>query len=297
MTGFICIDKPQGITSFLTANKLRRIASVKKAGHTGTLDPMATGVLPVMLGGATKFADFIPSSGKAYVADILLGVTTDTYDVTGEKLSEKEVNVTDDEFKNAVESFIGEIQQIPPMYSAISQNGVRLYQLARKGIEVEREKRNVTIYSAEILGKKSENVYTVSFSCSAGTYIRSLAFDIGEKLGCGACLQSLRRTYSNGFSLDNSITLEEAAELAQNGRLEEKVISVEKVLEVYPAVTVSEAQAKRFRNGGALALKRIKGFSGSGLFRVYSPEKEFLGLGKTNEETDELDIARLYIEL
>lgn len=296
MIGFICINKSQGITSFLAANKMRRIASVKKAGHTGTLDPMATGVLPVMLGGATKFADYIPVSGKAYIADILLGVITDTYDVTGEVLSRKEVNVTDEEFKAAVDYFTGEIQQVPPMYSAISQNGVRLYQLARKGIEVDREKRTVTVYSAEILGKKEENVYTVAFSCSAGTYIRSLAFDIGEKLGCGACLQRLERTYSNGFSIEDSITLEEAAALAQEGRLEEKVISVEKVLEAYPEITVSDAQAKRFRNGGALALVRIKEFSGSGIFRVYSPEKEFLGLGKTNEETGELDIAKLYIE-
>lgn len=297
MTGFICINKPEGITSFLAANKLRRIAGVKKTGHTGTLDPMATGVLPVMLGGATKFADFIPSSGKKYIADILLGKTTDTYDVTGTVIEEKDVNVTDEDFKAAVDSFVGDIQQVPPMYSAISQNGVRLYQLARKGIEVEREKRAVTVYSAEILGKKDDNVYTVEFSCSAGTYIRSLAFDIGEKLGCGACLQRLERTFSNGFSIEDSITLEEAKALAEEGRLEEKVISVEKALEVYPEITVSEAQAKRFFNGGSLALIRIKGFSGNGLFRVYSPEKKFLGLGKTNEETKELDIAKLYIEV
>lgn len=270
---------------------------MKKTGHTGTLDPMATGVLPVMLGGATKFADFIPSSGKKYIADILLGKTTDTYDVTGTVIEEKDVNVTDEDFKAAVDSFVGDIQQVPPMYSAISQNGVRLYQLARKGIEVEREKRAVTVYSAEILGKKDDNVYTVEFSCSAGTYIRSLAFDIGEKLGCGACLQRLERTFSNGFSIEDSITLEEAKALAEEGRLEEKVISVEKALEVYPEITVSEAQAKRFFNGGSLALIRIKGFSGNGLFRVYSPEKKFLGLGKTNEETKELDIAKLYIEL
>lgn len=296
MTGFICINKPQGITSFTAANKVRRIAGVKKAGHTGTLDPMATGVLPVMLGGATKFADFIPSGGKKYIADILLGVTTDTYDITGEILSEKDAAISDEAFAQAVNSFVGEIQQVPPMYSAISQNGVRLYQLARKGIEVERETRTVTIYSAEIIEKKEDNVYSVGFSCSAGTYIRSLAFDIGEKLGCGACLKALKRTYSNGFSIEESVTLEEAAALAENGRLDEKIISVEKVLEVYPPVTVSEAQAKRFRNGGALSLERIKNFSGNGLFRVYSPENAFLGLGKTNEETEELDIARLFIE-
>ena len=296
MTGFICLNKPEGITSFTAANKLRRIAGIKKAGHTGTLDPMATGVLPVMLGGATKFADFIPSSGKAYTADILLGVSTDTYDVTGTVLEEKSVNVSSDEFKAAVDSFTGEIQQVPPMYSAISQNGVRLYQLARKGIEVEREKRTVTIYSSEILEKKADNLYTVSFSCSAGTYIRSLAFDIGEKLGCGTCLKSLHRTYSNGFSVEDAITLEEAASLAEESRLAEKIISVEKVMEIYPNISVSEAQSKRFRNGGALSVQRIKNFTGSGIFRVYSPDGEFMGLGKTNEETDELEIAKLYIE-
>lgn len=297
MTGFLCINKPQGLTSFVTANRVRRIAGVKKTGHTGTLDPMATGVLPVMLGGATKFADYIPSSGKKYEADILLGVTTDTYDVTGTVLSEKPVNVTYDEFSAAVQSFTGDIQQVPPMYSAISQNGVRLYQLARKGIEVEREKRSVTVYSAEIKEKKSDNLYTVAFSCSAGTYIRSLAFDIGEKLGCGACLQRLERTYSNGFYLEDSVTLEEAAVLMEEGRLEEKIIPVEKALEVYPSVSVSEAQARRFGNGGALDLVRIKNFSGSGLFRVYSPDGAFLGLGRANSETNELEIARLYIEV
>lgn len=295
MTGFICLDKPEGITSFTAVNKVRRIFSLKKAGHTGTLDPMATGVLPIMLGGATKFADFMPSGTKAYEADILLGLETDSYDVTGNVLSQKEVTVTRDEFEKTVELFVGEIEQYPPMYSAVSQNGVRLYKLARQGIEVEREKRKITVYSAQVTASPEENVYTVTFSCSAGTYIRSLAHDIGEKLGCGACLKRLRRTYSNGFSLAESVTLEQLAALSEEGKLSQCVKKVDDVFSVYPKVFVSEAQSKRFHNGGALDINRIKNIKENGLYRVYSPESTFLGLGKTNAETNELEIARLLI--
>ncbi len=296
MIGFICLNKPEGITSFTAVNKVRKIVNEKKAGHTGTLDPMATGVLPVMLGRAAKFADFIPSSGKRYTADVLLGITTDSYDITGNILSQKEVNITVEQFKSAVADFTGDIQQVPPMYSAISQNGVRLYQLARKGIEVEREKRSVTINSIDILGEIEKNVFRIDVSCSAGTYIRSLAFDIGEKLGCGACLKKLERTYSNGFSIENALNIQDIEKLNEQGKLEEKIISVEKLFEIYPPVKVSEPQSKRFINGGALSLDRIKNFSGNGIFRVYSPDNRFLGLGKVNEQNNELEIAKLYIE-
>ncbi len=296
MTGFICLDKPEGITSFSAVNKLRRICSIKKAGHTGTLDPMATGVLPIMIGGATRFSEFIPTHDKAYEADILLGTVTDSYDITGEVLSQKDVDISAEEFEKALKSFVGDIQQYPPMYSAVSQGGVRLYKLARQGITVEREARNVTIYSAEIIGNPQKNVYTVSVSCSAGTYIRSLASDIGEKLGCGACLSRLRRTCANGFTLNDTVTFEELEQIVANGTLQEKIKSVDSVLEVYPKLTVTEAQSKRFSNGGGLFKARIKGFDGSGLFRVYSDENEFLGLGKADDDSDTLEIARLLIK-
>ncbi len=296
MTGFICIDKPDGITSFTAVNKLRRICGVKKAGHTGTLDPMATGVLPIMIGGATRFSEFIPTHDKGYEADILLGTATDSYDITGEMISQKEVNVSYDEFKAVLDSFVGEIQQYPPMYSAVSKDGVRLYKLARQGITVEREARTVTINSAEIIAQPKDNIFTVSVSCSAGTYIRSLASDIGEKLGCGACLSRLRRTYANGFSLNDCVTFDELEKIVKNGELENKIKAVDSVLDVYPKVTVTPAQSKRFANGGELFTQRIRGFDSYGIYRVYSNENEFLGLGKAEENSDTLKVARLLVK-
>ncbi len=296
MTGFICIDKPEGITSFTAVNKLRRICGIKKAGHTGTLDPMATGVLPIMIGGATRFSEFIPTHDKAYEADILLGVTTDSYDITGEILSQKNVNISFDEFRSALDTFVGDIQQYPPMYSAVSKDGVRLYKLARQGITVERESRSITINSAEIIAQPKENVFTVSVSCSAGTYIRSLAYDIGEKLGCGACLSRLRRTEANGFSLDDCITFEELEKIVENGKLQSRIKAVDHVLEVYPLISVSEAQSKRFSNGGGLFTQRIRNFKGNGIYRVYSNENEFLGLGRVEEGSETLEIAKLLVK-
>lgn len=295
MIGFICIDKPEGITSFTAVNKLRKICGVKKAGHTGTLDPMATGVLPIMIGGATRFSEFIPTHDKAYEADILLGTATDSYDITGEVIEEKEVQVSYDEFKAVLDTFVGEIDQYPPMYSAVSKDGVRLYKLARQGITVEREARTVTIKSAEIIAQPQQNVFTVAVSCSAGTYIRSLANDIGEKLGCGACLSRLRRTFANGFSLEDCVTFEELEEIVKNGEIEDRIKATDSVLEVYPEVTVTEAQSKRFSNGGGLFTQRIRGFKGNGIYRVYSNKNEFLGLGKAEENSETLEIARLLI--
>ncbi len=296
MIGFICIDKPEGITSFTAVNKLRRICGIKKAGHTGTLDPMATGVLPIMIGGATRFLEFIPTHDKAYEADILLGTATDSYDITGEVISQKNVNISYDEFKAVLDTFVGEIEQYPPMYSAVSKDGVRLYKLARQGITVEREARKITINSAEIIAQPKDNVFTVAVSCSAGTYIRSLADDIGQKLGCGACLSRLRRTLANGFSLDDCVTFEELEEIVRNGEIKKKIKPTDRVLDIYPEVTVTEAQSKRFSNGGGLFTQRIKGFKGNGIYRVYSNENEFLGLGNAEENSETLEIARLLVK-
>lgn len=297
MTGFICLDKPEGITSFTAVNKLRRICNIKKAGHTGTLDPMATGVLPIMLGGATRFSDFIPSHEKAYEAEILLGIETDTLDITGTVLATHNVAVNKDDFLQALNSFVGEIDQVPPMYSAVSQNGTRLYKLARQGIEVERPSRKVTIFSAQLLSFDLEkNTFTISVACSAGTYIRSLAHDIGKKLGCGAVLKSLRRTSANGFTLTDCVSLEQLEALALENRLDEITKSVDLVLAAYPRVFVSEAQSARFKNGGALFVERIKNLNNPGLFRVYSPDEKLLGLGRVDPGGDLLQIARLLID-
>ncbi len=296
MTGFLCLDKPEGMTSFSAVHRVRRLCGLKKAGHTSTLDPMATGVLPVMLGGATKFAEYIPSAPKGYTADLLLGVETDTYDVTGAVLSQRDADVPQARMEEVLAQFTGTQMQTPPMYSAISQNGVRLYKLARQGIEVERPARQITVYEAKVLAHPAKDVYTVSFLCSEGTYIRSLAHDLGEALGCGACLQTLRRTSSNGFTAQEALTLAEIETLLQTDALAARIRSVEDVMRVYPSVQVTPAQAKRFANGGALALDRLRGAEGEGLRRVYTQEQRFLGLGSVNPASGSLEVARLYLE-
>ena len=297
MTGILLIDKPEGMTSFVAAARVRRMTGVKKTGHTGTLDPMATGVLPVLLGGATRFCELLPSHDKAYIASLRLGTVTDTLDITGEVLETREVNASRADFESALQSFSGTIEQVPPMYSAISQNGVRLYKLARQGIEVERESRTVNISSISLVGcDKKNGEYTISVECSAGTYIRSLVADIGEKLGCGAVMTALRRTKANGFPIDGCITLDELAELAQSGKIEEKIIPIEQALGSYRFVTVTEPQARRFRNGGELSLERLylKAPQENELVRVIAPGNEFLGMGEVAD--GEIKVKRLLIK-
>lgn len=287
MTGVVFLDKPQGLTSFVAANRVKRVLNAKKSGHTGTLDPMATGVLVVMLGGATRFIDFLPSHDKAYRATVKLGITTDTLDTEGEILSQAESHITAEEFEAAMLSFLGEIEQIPPMYSAIKKDGKKLYELARQGIEVEREGRKVSIYSLEMTGADEEKQeFSFEVKCSAGTYVRTLASDIGEKLGCGAVLSSLRRIMAHGTEISQCKPLEELTE--------NDVVSLDSLLP-YPCVTVSEAQAKRFCNGGELDTKRLKAKTETGLYKVYSPENAFLGLGEVKQD-GMLWVKRLYID-
>lgn len=291
MTGFIILDKPEGITSFIGAGILRRITGEKKVGHTGTLDPMATGVLPVALGHATRFIELLPCHDKGYRASFRLGETTDTLDITGTVLTMND-NIPDEEaVKNAIAHFRGEIEQLPPMYSAIKKDGKRLYELARQGIEVEREKRTVTIYNCEYISHE-ENEYTIDVKCSKGTYIRSLIADIGEMLGCGAVMTSLRRTLSNGFSIEDAHTKEE---LQNAGNPSVFLIPVDKALSAYPEIRVSAAQAKRFKNGGELDAARIHFAPEEKLYRVYSPEGDFLGLGEYGKEENCLFVKRVYV--
>lgn len=296
MTGILLLDKPQNMTSFVAANRVKRFSGAKKTGHTGTLDPMATGVLPILLGGATRFCELLPTHDKAYRATLKLGITTDTLDIWGEVLEEREVSVTFEEFKSALESFEGTTMQMPPMYSAISQNGVRLYKLARQGIEVERPKREITIHSSIVSHDDKNHEYTIDVECSSGTYIRSLISDIGEKLGCGAVMTALVRTKANGFSLDDCITLEELQKLQEENRVEEFVIPVEKALSSYREISVTPAQAKRFANGGELGLNRLKEpLETKGEYiRVNSPDNEFIGIGEVGDES--LTVKRLLIK-
>ncbi|MCR5484063.1 MAG: tRNA pseudouridine(55) synthase TruB [Clostridiales bacterium] len=294
----LLIDKHENISSFWAVAQVRRILGQKKAGHTGTLDPMASGVLPVMLGGATKFCELLPTKDKAYRATMLLGVETDTLDITGSVLSQKYVGVSAKDVENVLPLFTGDIKQLPPMYSAIQKDGVRLYKLARQGVEIEREKRDVSIYSLSLVSFSEEKgEYVIDVSCSAGTYVRSLISDIGKKLGCGAVMTRLRRTKANGFSVDECITVSELEKLKDEGKsLDPLLIPVDRALSSYRGITVTDKQAVRFVNGGSLDIERLKQDIPEGVYRVYSRDKRFLGLGERKTGDEILSVKRLFIE-
>ena len=295
MTGIILLDKPKDITSFGAVARVRRICGEKKCGHTGTLDPMATGVLTVMLGGSTRFCELLPSHDKAYTASFRLGTVTDTLDITGKVLETREVNVTAEQVREKIRDFIGDISQLPPMYSAVSVNGQRLYDLARQGIEVERKAREVTVFSIEILNENEQaGEYEIAVECSSGTYIRTLIADLGEALGCGAVLTELRRTKANGFDISQAVTLEQLEKAAENGEISGVLIPVDKALEEYPVIKVTAAQAKRFRNGGELDLQRLKYPRMLGFFRIYDPDDNFIGLGEIGTG-DSLTVKRVFV--
>ena len=294
MTGIICVNKEKDITSFGVVAKLRGITGEKKAGHTGTLDPMATGVLPVMFGGATRFLNFLPDSDKGYRATFKLGMTTDTLDITGEVTSQSEVAVSVDDVKNAMCDFVGVIDQIPPMFSAKSVDGVRLYDLAREGKTVEREACKVEIKNLDLLSfDDNEHIYQIDVLCSKGTYIRSLIDDIGKKLGCGAVMTELVRTKAMGFDLENCVTLAELQKRKDSGKgFDDVLIDVEKMFDCYKKVRVSPAQSTRFFNGGALDINRVqKNIMPDEICAVYSDKNEFLGLGQRQDE--ELKVLRV----
>lgn len=288
MNGFVVLNKEEGMSSFFAAGCLRKIFNEKKTGHAGTLDPMAVGVLPVAMGKATRFIDFLPDSVKSYVARFRFGTTTDTLDRTGTVLTQTSVSVSPEEVLAILPSFVGVQQQMPPMFSALSQNGVRLYELARQGIEVERKTREIEISSLELTGVYDDE-FEITVCCSKGTYIRSLIADIGQKHGSGAVMTSLQRTLSNGFGIDQALSLEQIREARENA-----VLPVEDVMKIYPDIRVSSAQAVRFRNGGELAAIRVKGVTDASLYRVLGPEQSFLGLGELTEDRETLLVKRVY---
>lgn len=296
MTGFVFLNKAEGMTSFFAASRLRRIFSTKKVGHTGTLDPMATGVLPIAVGGATRFIDFIPDSDKAYKARFLLGKTTDTLDITGKVLTESEVSAKKEDVEKILPLFTGEFFQVPPMYSALKKDGVRLYDLARQGIEVEREKRKITVYALSLTDYEGENEFEIEVSCSKGTYIRTLIDDIGRELGCGAVMTKLQRTMANGIDIKDCLTLEELTALCNEGKQQESIHSVDKLLP-YDIIRVTDNQARRFSNGGELDTQRLKNVPEEGIYRVYSHEGKFIGLGEITQDKTQLKVKRVYVEL
>lgn len=217
--GVILIDKEQGMTSFDVVAKIRRLFGTKQVGHTGTLDPMATGLLPVMVGRAVKASEFLSSFDKEYIATLKLGITTDTEDITGKILSKSEDIPDFDTVKNAVMSFKGRITQIPPMYSALKVDGQKLCDLARKGVTVEREGRDVFIYDISVFKTEENDEYSINVSCSKGTYIRTLCADIGQALGCGGVMSSLRRTKTGGFDIKDAHTLSELENMSEDERI------------------------------------------------------------------------------
>ena len=258
MDGVLNIRKEKGYTSFDVVAKLRGILHMKKIGHTGTLDPEAEGVLPVVLGKATKLVDLLTEKQKTYEALLHLGLETDTQDMTGTVLEEKPVEVTEEEVRTVIRSFLGEQQQIPPMYSALKVDGKKLYELAREGKTVERKPRAVQFYEIEI--KKIELPYVrFSVTCSKGTYIRTLCHDIGQKLGCGGCMEELLRTRSGNFVWEDSMTLAQVEEAVRNGTIGDRVISIGQVLKDYPEIFCTREGDRLLENGNALAERFVRG--------------------------------------
>ncbi|EJT6169924.1 tRNA pseudouridine(55) synthase TruB [Clostridium perfringens] len=293
MNGVINIYKNTGMTSFDVVAMVRRVAKMKKVGHTGTLDPAASGVLPVCLGKATKIIDYIMENKKVYRVNLKLGMVTDTYDLEGEVLREKDSShITKDEILNCINSFVGTIDQVPPMYSALKQNGVRLYELARQGIEVHREARKITIYSIENIKIESNDNIQMDVCCSKGTYIRSLCYDIGEKLNVGATMTALERIQNGPFTKEEAINIEDLTEEL----LEKHIISIEKALDSFEKITVNEKFGKLLRNGVKVFDNRMysEEVEFNKLYRVYEDNGVFLGLGKRDEKGFKLE--KLLIE-
>ncbi|MBR1732073.1 MAG: tRNA pseudouridine(55) synthase TruB [Ruminococcus sp.] len=287
MNGVLVVDKPAEFTSFDVVAVVRRLSGQRKIGHTGTLDPNATGVLPLLLGNTTRAQDIIPNHDKEYVAEFRLGITTDTLDIWGEVKSERKSVVTKSEIDNIIKKYTGEIEQIPPMFSAVSVNGQRLYDLARKGVEVERKPRKITVYELELLGfDENSQSGSIRVKCSRGTYIRTLIDDIGAELGSGAVMTTLRRTMACGFELSGALTLDEIIKLSQSGELEGKLMSTESLFYSYPELYVTDAQAKRFYNGGELDCSRTrladKNVADGSIYRIKGAGS-FLGLGIIKE--------------
>lgn len=281
INGVLNVFKNKGMTSFDVVRKIKFLANEKKVGHTGTLDPEATGVLPICIGKATKTIDYIMNSNKVYNVKCLLGVKTTTYDLEGEVVEKSEIqHLTQEEISKVVLSFIGEYDQIPPMYSALKKNGIRLYDLARQGIEIEREARKINIFNISDLKIDLPYVY-MKVACSKGTYIRSLCYDIGEKLNVGATMAELNRCETSIFKQENSVNIEELTK----ENIQSHIISIEEALSFYPKITVNSSFTKLLVNGVNVFDKRLTNEKREKnvLYRVYDSEETFIGIGKQDD--------------
>lgn len=273
MDGIVIVDKPQGWTSQDVTARLRRVFGTRRIGHGGTLDPMATGVLPVFVGRATRAVEFFEHAEKTYETVLRLGITTDTEDMTGTVLTEENVSFTEEQLQETLAAFRGEILQVPPMYSALKVNGQKLCDLARKGKTVERQPRPITIHELTLV-ERGENTLRLRVRCSKGTYIRTLCKDIGEKLGCGGCMESLRRVAAGEYTIDEAVPLQT---LLDTEKPEKYLRGVDTMFRNYPAVTLTANQETRCRNGNAFSLSLAPG-----TYRAYSQDGEFLMLAKVD---------------
>lgn len=294
MNGILCMNKPQDFTSFDVIAKLRGILKIKRLGHAGTLDPMATGVLPVFVGTATKACDILPDNEKSYLAGFKTGLITDTQDITGRTVSEFSKRVTKEEIIDILPKFTGSVMQLPPMYSAVSVNGKRLYDLARQGIEVEREKREIFIDEIR-LEEFNEDTQEgkLYVSCSKGTYIRTIINDIGELLGCGAVMTSLVRLSSGGFKLEQCLSFADVEKARDENRLEELIIPVEKVFSSLARLRLNEVQTRMYKNGVKLDLARVNNIKENvNDYAVYGFDGAFIGTAFPEWEKGVLKVGK-----
>ena len=290
MNGIIIIDKPQEWTSNDVVSRLRRVFNTRRIGHGGTLDPMATGVLPVFVGRATRGVEFFEHAEKVYEAPLRFGLTTDTEDITGKTITECEVHLTEEELLAVLPRFRGEILQVPPMYSAIKVNGQKLYDLARKGREVERQPRPITIHELQLL-KFTGNEARLRVRCSKGTYIRTLCKDIGEALGCGGCMAALRRVQAGEYTLEGSIPLRQLLDISEaGGEVEHLMRPVDTMFASHEKLRLNEKQARLVKNGNAFASD-----CPDGTYRVYAPDGEFLALCKA--ESGKVSTIKSFFEV
>lgn len=296
-SGVLLMHKPQGFTSFDVIAKLRGILKIRRLGHTGTLDPMAEGVLPVLVGTATKACDILPDETKAYRAGFRLGCVTDTQDSTGQVLETASVNVSREMLETAMGKFVGEILQIPPMYSAVQIDGKRLYDLAREGKIVERPARPVTVFSLKLLAyDASAGEGEMEICCGKGTYVRTILHDIGAALGCGGCMTSLVRTVACGFSLEQCYDFAQIAQIMQEGRLDEILLPTASLFDSLPKLMLTEGQAKAYRNGVKLTLSRLNGLTEAERYSVYDAAAQFIGLANADREEGVLRICKNFEE-
>ena len=294
MNGILCVNKPQDFTSFDVVAKLRGILQMKRLGHGGTLDPMATGVLPVFIGNATKACDIMPDDTKSYRAGFRFGAVSDTQDVWGEVSEKSDMAVSSEELSAVLPLFTGKIMQLPPMYSAVQVNGQRLYDLARKGIEVERTPREVQINKLEILSyDENTREGTLSIECGKGTYVRTIISDMGDKLGTGGIMTSLVRTSSGGFTLEECYTFEQIQQAKDEGRLEELILPIDRVFTMLPKLRLNEAQTKMYRNGVKLDLSRIHNIrEDKDCYSVYGSDGKFIGTAVPDRENGVLRVGK-----